>query len=706
MGSIQAHRIAFNSRCEEGTKENQQARDLARAPRIKKEVERLKGQKEKEEAAKIVVKQEFGEIDGGKLREYAFKVLEKLRDNPSSQAKVRFNAIKILKKLHDPGKDVNLIWKWVDIAWRYQTAHCPSCHKSFSMTKIKNPALDTWRKRNDQPKAETHLPDRFSRQLELIKRADKRRLPHKSQVIILAAPERHVVGLGAARGGKSYLLALFAALGICLPGVEIWILAATYDRASKEVEYLKRFLSAIFYPHFNQMFNVTHDKKTGEMIMTTKWGSEIRVKSASAKGSITGHALEFALCAEPGWLPPDIYEELRARMSERLGRIVALGTPKGLGGFVGRLTNMSGRDPNTGKILRWKPSERLIANGCPWGASMLVHNMKREDNPEYVKSEAAVARMELTDVEFASEFEGIGMEAEGAKFPHVRDHHLGTVDPFVFEGAVFVLGIDQGPKNFGACLTAFDGDKIVPCWEYFNSDEFTTMKKNLLRLRARVPQWIQQLGGNSANWRLTIVDRAPQLDQIFAELEDEGVRWQTEITFRHHNSSQLSENWRRETQEFVNNMARVNRLLFHDLDQGAPENEIPGACQLHDQVMQTIDVAEDRERETKSDNTKGWMVSDPWRGDHVLDAWYFCLWTILSQELSVPDGRPIGSTSRDPWGSQKQAFETALKRREQKELDGLYGPTVLDEPQNPVEAYRRLLRSSTQDEEEWPYDDA
>jgi hypothetical protein len=255
---------------------------------------------------------------------------------------------------------------------------------------------------------------------------------------------------------------------------------------------------------------------------------------------------------------------------------------------------------------------------------------------------------------------------------------------------------------------AFDGDKIVPCWEYFNSDEFTTQKKNLLRLRARVPQWISQLGGNPANWKLTVVDRLPQLDQIFYEMEEEGVRWPTDISFRHHNIAKLGENWRRETQEFVNNMARIDRLIFHDLDAMAPENEIPGACQLHDQIQQTIDVAEDRERESKSDNTKGWMVSDPWRGDHVLDAWFFVMFAILSQELRVPEGRAVGSIARDPWGDQKHAFNVAHERREAKELSGYYenqepGP----EPRNAVDAFQKLMQKGQGEPgKDWNYDDA
>jgi hypothetical protein len=687
MGGVEASRIALGWASEPGSKENDNARNLARAPRIKAEIQKHTDRALAEEKAKESMRVDFGEMHKGDLREYAFKVLEKLRDNPKAKAADRFNAIKMLKKLHDPGKDVNLIYKWIDLAWRYQTAHCPACHSSFALADIRNSRLADWRDKTGATKGTTKIPRRFDRQMEIIKRCDPRRTPHAGQVRILCAPERHVVGEGAARAGKSYLLGLIATMAICLPGVEIWILAETYDRASKEVEYIKNFLNALFFPYYKQMVNVVHDKKTGEMIMTTKWGSEIRVKSAKSKGSITGHALEFALCAEPGWLPADIYEELRARMSERLGRIVALGTPKGVAGFIGRLTNMHGRDPKTGRMIRWKRDQRLIANGCPWNVSMLVTRLDPQDNPEFVKSELDAARMELTDEEYASEFEGIGVSAEGAKFGLVRDDHLRMIEDDFFDRAVFILGIDQGPRNFGGCLIAYDGNDIVTVWEYFNSDERTTMKKNLVILRSRVPRWIEALGGDPDRWLYTITDEAPMLNQIFTELADEGQPWPMDVQLRHKNMAKLGENWRRENQEFINNMARYNHLFFHLLDfPFTAEDESPGSYLIHDQVRQCLDVAENRERESKSGDKKGWLVSDPFRGDHVLDAWYLAIWMICSQQVNLPKSSASRSAA-DPWALEKEQFEAALRDRERKEL-GL----SRREPGSAREAWQQVLR--------------
>jgi hypothetical protein len=692
MGAVEAARLAFGWRCEPGSKENQKARNFARQPRFKKVIEELRAKRLAEEKAKESLRVDFGEIHKGDLREYAFKVLEKLRDNPRAKAADRFNAIKTLKKLHDPGKDINLVFKFIDMAWRYQKAHCPSCHTSFPLAKVKNPKLDEWRKRvGADPAVIQGIDDQFTRQMELIKRCDRRRTPHPGQKRLLVAPERHVVGEGAARAGKSYAIALFACLGLCLPGAEIWILAETYDRASKEVEYIKDFMNSIFFPYYKQMVSISHDKKTGEMLMTTKWGSSLRVKSSKSKGSITGHALELALCAEPGWLPADIYEELRARMSERLGRIIALGTPKGLQGFIGRMTTMHGRDPKTGRMIRWKREDRLIEKGCPWNVSMLITRMDPTDNPEYVKSELNAARMELTDEEYAQEFQGIGAAADGLKFGNVRDEHLREIDGAFWNRATYILGIDQGPKNFGTCLIGYDGDKIAVAWEFFNADERATMRKNLVKLYHRVPKWIERLGGNPENWKYTITDQDPPLDQIFMELEDEGIIWPTDIQKRHKNMARLNENWRRENQEFVNTVARKGDLLFHlYMLPHSDESESPGGNLLHDQVKNCIDIQDNVEKDTSQAQAKGWQTNDPFRGDHVLDAWYLAMWMIASNQVFVPKAIVTATNSTDPWAAQKAAFEQSMRQQDRRDR-GVVDHSHMGEPRTPAEAWRRLI---------------
>ncbi len=649
-----AARKAFGWKCEAYSKESVRAYNLVKTVRVREEIERLRTQKETEaniETALI----NTDKVDMAKLVKFAFERLESIRDNDSAPAQSRFNALKALEKLSDPSQDVNLIWRYVDLVWRGFEGHCPSCHESFPLWKVKNAELEDWRKRAkiEHVIADTEYNNSaLARRLELFSHFDARKSPHPGQITALASPERHIVGMGAARAGKSLLLATFAAMTGLIPGSETWILARVYEDARSEIDYLRSFLQTAFYPLYDFLVKERIDNKTSEMILTTKWGSEIRIKSGKSQGSVTGRELELCGVAEPAWVPDELYEEVRARMSSRLGRIIALGTPKGFGGFLSRMRHLSGRDPKTGKVTRLKDEQRLIKNGCPWGQSMLIYSLSPKDNPEYVKSELEAARLELTDSEYAAEFEGLMVAAEGAKFPHVNDTTIRAVRKEEYNKCTFVLGIDQGARNFGACLVAFDGEKIYMGREYFDGSD-NTIKRNMLNLRQAVPMLVEQMGGERHNWKLTIFDQDPPVFNTLLEMEKEGKKWNTDQTFRHRNKKANFDNWREETYIFIDQMAKDGKLIF-DLD-----------CEeLHWQVMECINKPS---TEYRGINEKGWHVKDQWRGDHVLDAWVLAVWTIVSQQLQAPKGDYI---IKQGWEEARAAFDYKRAVDEERELGG------------------------------------
>jgi hypothetical protein len=669
LGPTEAARKVFGWRCED-PKEQMKAKDLARHPRVKNEINRIKEQLKKEAEAEQFLST-AGQVDMDQMQDYIIKQLFHIRNNPNAKSQTRFNALKLLQKMYDPASDQSLIYRWIDYAWKYQKAHCPCCHKSFPLWKVNNPSLSKWRTQHEVEAEEGPFDiSDIDRRLKLIKKADPRNRPHPSQTPALSAKERHIVGKGPARAGKSYLLALFALLTFLLPGVEIWILSRVYEDARSEVDYIRRFIRTLFHPYENILVKEYYSAKTNELSMISKWGSELKVRSAKSKGSITGRALEIALVAEPGWIEGDLYEELRARMSERLGRIIALGTPKGTAGFIGRMVRTYGRDPRTGQYVRRQSHERLIENGCPWNVSMLEYGLRAHDNPAFVKSESGAARQELTDVEYASEFEGLMATIEGAKFGNVIESHLQKIPRAFFEEAEFVLGVDQGQTNFGACLVAYNGRRVIPCWEYFNSKDTESMQRNLTKLRQRVPLWIQKLGGDPTLWKLTITDRDPPLIGDFQDMADRGMKWPTEVVYRHRNNIKYLQNWRRECQEFVNNLASRGNLLWHLSDEyNMDSDESPGTGLLHDQVRNALDVAPNPEAESKSDSKKGWDINDPWRGDHVVDAWYMAMWTILSGQFDVaPKSERLDQ--KDPWAEHKAAFDYKIAAQERQELTG------------------------------------
>lgn len=667
MGSVQAARLAFGWPCEPNSSTAQKAVNLNRAPRIINYKHKLAQKLDQEVTAQQMLSG-TSDIEFDSLRQFIYRRLESIRDDTNAPGNSRFKAIAALEKLVDPAADINLILMWVDLLWNSAMAHCPCCHSTFPLKHITNTRLNKFREDVELPldcPAETLL----ERRLTVLERADNRKTPHAGQLKALSAPERNIAGLGPARSGKSLLLAMFALLAFLIPGVEIWILARIYADAASEVEYLDKFLNTLFFPYTKHIITKRFDSKTEELTLESRWGSVLKIKSAKAKGSISGRELELALIAEPGWVPDDIYNHLRARMTSRLGRTILLGTPQGFGGILGRFTNMTGKD-DKGRPRRIPSNERTIESGCPWNISLLKYSMEPSDNPEYVSSELAAARQELTDSEFASEFQGLMSSAEGALFAQLSERHLARIPRSFYENAVWVLGIDQGPRNFAACLLAYDGETVVAANEYFDNDP-RTMKSKMEIMRDLTPAWIRKMGGNPASWTMTIFDVDPPILNELSEFENDGLPWPTDYTFRIKDKKGRwnQENWRKETYEFVNSLAQPSKpnLYFDE-----------GNCDfLHDQLLR----AQTRPGDVGM-KMKGWFIQDAMRADHVADAFIMALFTILSDQIVVPDRK---FQQEDPFSDAKKAFEFRLRVDENRELSGMAGKNSLIDPEKKFE---------------------
>jgi hypothetical protein len=505
---------------------------------------------------------------------------------------------------------------------------------------------------------------------------DRRRTPHVGQLRVFGAEERHVVATGAARTGKSFCLSGLAALSFLVPGNETWFIGKTYASAVSELEYFRQFMKALFHPNETAMIRIYEEKRGGELNAYSLWGSILSLRTSGSKGAITARELNSALIVEAGWVPADIYEEVRARMSSRLGRIFAFGTPKTAAGFLHRMIRTTGRDAKSGKIVRMDPAARLVRNGCAWNISILVDHFRPEENPEYVKTELDAARFELNDEEYASEFEGDAFTRSGAKFQNVTEEHIKTIPSEFFKNASYVVGIDQGPTNFGCVLTAWDGRIAVPCYEFFDSSE-VTMRSNLIYLIKAIPEWIRMLGGDPKRLISTLFDKDPPIWGIIAELEQEGKKWPSPTGMRHENKKKMGDNWRRENQDFVNNMAKAveevydgkyHKLTFMSSDalpRSTDDRCFPGALLLHQQVMETLDKPENSQNENTKTFDKGWSVSDRWRGDHVLDAWYLTMWAIYTGQIHVEQLPP---PKLDAYAEIARAQRLRLKMDEDREL--------------------------------------
>lgn len=652
---VDSARKAFGWKCEPATRENQQARDLARAQRIRREIARLEEIDRKEETVESLIT-ETHQLDWDNILTFAFERLEHIRDDSTAPANARWEALKALEKINDPSQDQNLIYRWIDLVWEGFSVHCPCCHEDFPLAKVQNSKLYEYRlSYSERPYLVRNAE--LDRRLYILKEAEKSRYPHPIQMQALAAQERHIYGQGAARAGKSFLLAMFALMFLLIPGVEIWILARVYEDARSEFEYLEGFLKTLFHPVDRFMYTITKDKKSGDVSIVTRWGSEVKCKSGKSVGSITGRELEAALVAEPGWVDADLFEEVRARMSSRLGRIIALGTPKGFGGFLGRLKKMGSRDMSTGRRL--PPGARLIVNGCPWGQSIIGLNMSPEANPEYVTSELEAARSELTVREYASEFEGSMVADADSKFPFITPTCLQAIRREDISDSIFVSGVDQGERNFASCMLAWDGNVIRVIGEYFDNSD-NTVKNNLITLNKHWPAFIGVNGGQPTNWKMTIFDADPPIWGQLTELEEENRAWKTEYTYRPKNVKEYM-NWREETCMFANQLAREGKLIFD-----AKECDL-----LHEQLQDALIAPMPDNQEARPTGRKGWVIKDPHRGDHVPDAFLLAMWVILSGQVEMPDNyAPVGNAYEEA----QRSFEYNIAASEERELAGYREP--------------------------------
>jgi hypothetical protein len=182
------------------------------------------------------------------------------------------------------------------------------------------------------------------------------------------------------------------------------------------------------------------------------------------------------------------------------------------------------------------------------------------------------------------------------------------------------------------------------------------MKRNLKNLMIEVPKHIMRIGGNPADWVLTITDRAPQLGGTFIELEDDGNKWPTEVTTVPKNLIKYNQNWRRDTSEFVNNMSARGKLLF----------DLQHCFQLHAQIINALNVSLPN-KDVQSESSKGWKINDVWRQDHPVDAWFFTMCAIHLGMLTIPQHKP---EAMGAWQEAQAAQNYQRAAEERRELQG------------------------------------
>ena len=148
----------------------------------------------------------------------------------------------------------------------------------------------------------------------------------KPQELIAKDPTRFRVAICGRRFGKTHLAIRELAYHARLPEKEVWYIAPSYKMARQIVwKKLK-----------NKLNDLRWVKKTNETELTINLinGSTIALKGADNYDSLRGVGLDFLVLDEFADISPEAwYETLRPTLSDKQGRALFIGTPKGIGNW-------------------------------------------------------------------------------------------------------------------------------------------------------------------------------------------------------------------------------------------------------------------------------------------------------------------------------------------------------------------------------------
>ena len=148
----------------------------------------------------------------------------------------------------------------------------------------------------------------------------------KPQETIAQDNHRFRVAICGRRFGKTHLAIRELAYHARMPDKEVWYVAPSYKMARQIV--WKKLKNKLTDLNWVQKTNET------ELTITLRNGSTISLKGADNYDSLRGVGLDFIVLDEFADIDPEAwYETLRPTLSDKQGRALFIGTPKGIGNW-------------------------------------------------------------------------------------------------------------------------------------------------------------------------------------------------------------------------------------------------------------------------------------------------------------------------------------------------------------------------------------
>lgn len=282
--------------------------------------------------------------------------------------------------------------------------------------------------------------------------------PHDGQRAIMDHPARFRIVACGRRWGKSEMCAHLAMeYALEQPDAEVWWVAPTYDDAN---DYGFDKMTPLLTP----AVIAGEPKRTKPRQIELVNGSRISFRSAEREDSLRGGGVNFLVIDESSSVSERAWiEELRPTLSDTLGDMIAIGTPKGRNWFY-----------------RWYQRGQSVDH--PDVASWQAPTYQ---NPHVPDSEIDDARGDMPKRAFQQEYLADFIDDAGGVFQGIRDRNVASyefpVDPAETEGP-YAIGVDFARMADWTVAVVLDTDGRIVAFERLQQTTWTRIQRVVERL--------------------------------------------------------------------------------------------------------------------------------------------------------------------------------------------------------------------------------
>lgn len=329
--------------------------------------------------------------------------------------------------------------------------------------------------------------------------------PHTNQQPIMDSDARFRIIAAGRRFGKTEMCGhLCFEQALAEPERVVWWVAPTYEDANElGFDNLMKIIPKSLVKRSNRQ-----SPRKIELVND----SIISFRSADREDSLRGRGVNFLVIDEAGSVPTRAWqEELRPSLSDTLGEMVAIGTPKGRNWFYDWWTR--GDDPEYDYVDSF--------------------HFSSYDNPHVEDSEVESARMELPDRVFRQEYLAEFIDSEGAVFGPVRERNVTGVSPDDATGP-YTIGVDLARTQNFTVVVALGANGVVAAFERLNMTSWDKIQRvvervatahspNVIRLDAtrdnKIVQDIEAAGFQVEPVRFSATTKRDMVENLAARLE-------------------------------------------------------------------------------------------------------------------------------------------------------------------------------------------